>query len=350
MVGAFISWSRNLNGDISCRVGAAMSDQAAIADPGEFFPLVHLAPKAEYPDSDPPAEASKKLVHALQNSGFLLVTTPLVPKELQRRALHAATRFLESDSEKVITHPSDPKRYCMLDRKDLESPTSSDFGAEILEYFNAVERAKMTVLRCLASGLGLGDPSHFARLHSEGNSSLRLLRYPAAASQTGNRCKEHSDYGTITLLLTDGVSGLEAHHEGQWLPVPHVEGALVVNVGSLLSEWTGGSLKATLHRVAGPASIGSETRRDVLLEAAGRARTSLAFFADPDGGVKARLAEFDSSGTPERTGSEMSVAEYIQYRSGGSYANDGREGVAFTKKEAERVKGCDDGAGGGQSV
>ena len=38
-----------------------------------------------------------------------------------------------------------------------------------------------------------------------------------------------------------------------WRPVQPREGTLLLNVGQILQRWSGGQLKATLHRVAHPA-------------------------------------------------------------------------------------------------
>ena len=176
------------------------------------------------------------------------------------------------------------------------------------------------------------DLSFLVKLHSEDNDTLRLINYypvdGSDDSQMGNRCKEHSDYGTITLLSTDGISGLEAYHEceddtGKWYPVPYVKGSIVVNIGSILSEWTKGKMLATLHRVAGPASNKSFSDPKDLIVASSQARTSIAFFADPN------------KNTNVTNG--MSISEYIQYRSGGN-GND-RSGVGFTTDEQKRVYG-----------
>jgi isopenicillin N synthase-like dioxygenase len=64
----------------------------------------------------------------------------------------------------------------------------------------------------------------------------------------------HADYGFVTLLLQDGVGGLEVQPPGAtgWLPVEPIPGALVVNLGEMLEVATGGYLAATIHRVQAP--------------------------------------------------------------------------------------------------
>mmetsp|Transcript_13778 Transcript_13778/g.28867 ORF Transcript_13778/g.28867 Transcript_13778/m.28867 type:complete len:406 (+) Transcript_13778:164-1381(+) len=301
-----------------------------------------------------PPETAKDLVSALRDSGFALVRSPLLTKDLQSRSLEAAGRFLAGSSNvsdngnaakhntkspgvDVIPHPTDPKVYAMLDSEDQYDLVAPDTNI-IKEYVSALRSIKMDVLRLIAIGLGMNDVDFFAKLHDEDNDTLRLITYfPTRSETTGNRCKEHSDYGTITLLSTDGVSGLELFHEGKWLPVPCVEGALVMNVGSLLAGWTKGALRATLHRVAGPGSLNSGSDRQVLVEATKHSRTSMAFFADPNRNVSESLAATTATEKDELTNAlgGMSVAEYIRWRSGGDGVE--RSGVSFTLEESETI-------------
>ena len=237
---------------------------------------------------------------------------------------------MSSNSNAVISHPSDPKKYVMLQGvEDLLNSTTEELVKPLKEWYAALRKTKSVLLRCIAVGLELDDPDLLCKLHSEDNDALRLLTYPPTPQNRGNRCKEHSDYGTLTLLLNDGVSGLEAFVHDQWQPVPYVEGSVVVNIGSLLSEWTGQELKATLHRVAGPASAGSQIGKEELEESISVSRTSVAYFADPNNDVSATFGEED-----------MSVAEYIQFRSGGKARN--RTGVALTATEESRLGILDD--------
>ncbi|XP_068635674.1 2-oxoglutarate-dependent dioxygenase citB-like isoform X2 [Aristolochia californica] len=73
---------------------------------------------------------------------------------------------------------------------------------------------------------------------------LRLIHYPGelSASETYG-ASAHSDYGMITLLVSDEVPGLQICREKDkiprvWEDVPHVNGAFIVNIGDLLERWT----------------------------------------------------------------------------------------------------------------
>lgn len=302
---------------------------APIVDAADNFPLVDL-------DTAPSDATASKVVSALRNSGFLLIKSSNLPLELQKKAIAAASHILElQSSSTVVTHPTDPKIYAMLHGVDfyMDCSANATMISDLREWYTALRQTKDTLLSCIAKGLGISNDNFFVDLHSENNDSLRLLRYLPGDEDTGNRCKEHSDYGTLTLLLTDGVGGLEAFVDEEWRPVPYIKGALVVNIGSILSLWTRDELKATLHRVAGPSSVGSTTPKGALLRAVNVPRTSLAYFADPNSEVSTAI---NSSDEKELAGSiEMTVSEYIRWRSGGGDAY--RSGIAFTATEEDRL-------------
>ncbi|XVF13428.1 hypothetical protein REPUB_Repub08aG0206800 [Reevesia pubescens] len=84
----------------------------------------------------------------------------------------------------------------------------------------------------------------------------------------------HSDYGMVTLLLTDGVPGLQAifivcrdksKQPQVWEDVPSITGAFIVNIGDMLERWTNCLFLSTIHRVM----------------PTGEERYSVAFFLEP---------------------------------------------------------------------
>ncbi|KAL1654271.1 hypothetical protein SLS61_003276 [Didymella pomorum] len=121
------------------------------------------------------------------------------------------------------------------------------------------------ILSLLGTALETPDSSYFARRHdqSQGPSGtiFRLLYYPSSSdSPTAQiRAGAHSDYGSLTLLFRlPGQPGLELFSPSTqtWVSVP-VDPTpstlstppILVNIGDLLSFWTGGMLKSTVHRV-----------------------------------------------------------------------------------------------------
>lgn len=138
------------------------------------------------------------------------------------------------------------------------------------ELYAAFEQAGLRVLEAIAIHLGL-DRHFFEDTVKDGNSVMRLLRYPplaGAEAEGAIRAAAHGDINTITLLLGAEEAGLELlTKQGEWLAVNPPPGALAVNIGDMLDRLTNGKLRSTTHRVVNPRG-----------EAAYRARYSMPFF------------------------------------------------------------------------
>jgi isopenicillin N synthase-like dioxygenase len=82
---------------------------------------------------------------------------------------------------------------------------------------------------------------------------LRMIHYCPVLSDPSKKiygAAPHTDYGFITILTTDGNPGLQIEKQkGEWVDVPHMPGALIVNLGDMLEKMTGNMYKSTMHRV-----------------------------------------------------------------------------------------------------
>ncbi|RJE20893.1 Oxidoreductase, 2OG-FeII oxygenase family [Aspergillus sclerotialis] len=202
-------------------------------------------------------------------------------------------------------------------------PSLALHEAEINHFTDLCNRACNRILKLLAMGLGI-EPAFFTTRHDPTlgptGSILRYLYYPSITSPstktyqhgTDVRAGAHSDYGSITLLFQrPGEPGLEIlTPEGTWAPVPVTPAGhsstpfppILVNIGDLLSYWTDGLLKSTVHRVVFPLSEqGQQGSSD-------RDRYSIVFFCHP-------LDRAELVPVPSR------VVEGFRVR------NEGREGV-----------------------
>ncbi|KAI8292112.1 UPF0676 protein [Colletotrichum sp. SAR11_57] len=153
----------------------------------------------------------------------------------------------------------------------------------------------LELLNLLGIGLEVDPPTFFsaAHLREKGDSGtiLRMLYYPpssATSSPDDVRAGAHSDYGSLTLLFRlRGQAGLEIlTRENTWAPVPVTPpGAeadalppILINIGDLLSYWTNGMFRSTVHRVVfGGEGAPGETDTGP--------RYSMAFFCHPVGSV-----------------------------------------------------------------
>jgi len=129
-----------------------------------------------------------------------------------------------------------------------------DFQRHQTWLFEALDRLGARILEAIAHYLGL--PRHqFRDAVKDGNSILRLLHYPPVTADSLHvRAGAHEDINTITLLLGAQEAGLEIKdRDGSWLAINPPPGAVVCNIGDMLSRAVCGRLPSTTHRVVNPA-------------------------------------------------------------------------------------------------
>ncbi len=178
------------------------------------------------------------------------------------------------------------------------------FRQTVLEYTRAAGALGNYLLGCVA--LSLDAPTDFfARFYRCAMTRGQLIHYPPTVGDKDDfGVAPHTDFGCITLLLQE-TPGLEVHVQQQWIPVPPVEGTLVINIGDLAERWSDARLPSTRHRV----------RNNT-----GDARYSIAVFHDPDPDAIVDPADLhcnDNGFTP------VAAADYILQRNTGAFAHFG---------------------------
>lgn len=126
----------------------------------------------------------------------------------------------------------------------------SGFRAAVGDYFDQCKRLAGTLFEIVAVANGL--PVHYFRSQIDKPiATMRLLHYPPQPADTGEfGIGAHRDYEAITILALDQVGGLEVRNQsGQWIDVPPIADAFVVNIGEMLQRWTNDGYVATDHRV-----------------------------------------------------------------------------------------------------
>jgi isopenicillin N synthase-like dioxygenase len=180
-------------------------------------------------------------------------------------------------------------------------PDIPGFAEVMRAYYDAALAQGVALHRAFALDLGLPE-DHFDCAFQDPLAALRLLSYPPATGATGEiGAGAHTDYGAITLLMTDGEPGLQVRPRGQdWIDLPHVEGAFAVNIGDCLMRWTNDIYVSTPHRVLPPK----------------RRRRSVAMFVEthPDVVIEA----LPGTGTPKYPA--IRAADYLQSRLDATYA------------------------------
>lgn len=142
--------------------------------------------------------------------------------------------------------------------------------AAVEAYMAAATRAAHALTEGVALSLGL-DEDYFRRRYTADPTVLfRIFHYPAAPPADGRDygfgVGEHTDYGFLTLLAQDHLGGLQVRVDGDWLDVPPMSGALVINIGDMLDRLTRGAFRSAPHRV---------------LNTSGQDRLSFPLFFDP---------------------------------------------------------------------
>jgi isopenicillin N synthase-like dioxygenase len=120
------------------------------------------------------------------------------------------------------------------------------------------------------------------------------------------RAGVHSDYGFVTILRSQAsAGGLQAQSRaGEWIDVPALDGAFVVNIADALMRMTNDYWVSTPHRVVNPPVGDSGTRRQ-----------SIPYFHNPDpDAIVQCLDAFVSADRPARY-EPVSYEEYARQMS-----------------------------------
>jgi isopenicillin N synthase-like dioxygenase len=291
-------------------------------------PVVDVSPLREVSDAGPAdVDAVDAVVAAIgaacAGRGFFVVVGHGLDAELER-VFAAATAF--------FALPADVKERSAMVGNDGYAGVGSaraggkemmDIGLDgfdrwpgLAGFREAVERYQAAallvaaeLLRAVAITLEV-EPTFFADRMRGPQCFLRLLRYPPGPPTAGDEAVltgQHTDYGAITLLATDGVPGLEVRAgDGSWGAVVAPPGSLVVNLGDMLARWTNDRYVSTPHRVV---SDGTE-------------RLSIPFFVNPDPATE--VACLPSCVTAERPCryEPITASAFLQGRIDGTIALD----------------------------
>lgn len=123
------------------------------------------------------------------------------------------------------------------------------FRAAANDFFTRMGALAETLMEILAVGLGLAPATFRDRFGERQMSLIKAISYPPTPPGAAG-VNAHKDAGFLTLLHQHGVAGLQAlNPDGEWIDVPPMPGAIVVNLGEMLQAMTGNYFVATTHRV-----------------------------------------------------------------------------------------------------
>lgn len=137
----------------------------------------------------------------------------------------------------------------------------SELKQQAVDYYQAANELASELL----SWVEKYSPPEVSALYSQSLSSmvinseqtlLRILHYPpitGSEEPDAIRAAAHEDINLLTILPAANEPGLQVKGTGdEWIEVPCDFGNLIVNIGDMLQEASGGYFPSTTHRVINP--------------------------------------------------------------------------------------------------
>tara|TARA_Y100001954_G_scaffold103998_1_gene113113 strand:+ start:568 stop:1485 length:918 start_codon:yes stop_codon:yes gene_type:complete len=138
--------------------------------------------------------------------------------------------------------------------KNLWPDQLPSFKKNVNCYYDLCTEIGMNVLSFIEYSLDFSE-NFFRDKFENPMSLLRCNYYPPRTSTLSSKdfgIAPHTDYGCLTILLTDNNPGLEIKNpSNEWELVLPESDEVIINFGDMLEFWSDKKIKATSHRVYG---------------------------------------------------------------------------------------------------
>jgi len=297
------------------------ADTAAAASTGRYVPIIDIGPFL-LGDAQGRADVAAAMRAACENIGFLQIVGHGVAPELVERCYSLSKDFFDLPLHEKLKvkqpSPDQVRGYSAVGAEGLSfsldevSPgdlkesysigpaavpddpyymsaaagphfapnvwpeAPAELRATYEQYFEVMAKLSADLMRIFAVALDLPEDFFSGKIDKH-ISMFRTLSYPDQPEEpkAGQlRAGAHSDYGSLTILRQDNApGGLQVRdRSGSWQDIPPTDGALVVNIGDLMQQWTNDKWLSTMHRVVNPPRTAAKGSR----------RVSLVFFHQPN--------------------------------------------------------------------
>jgi len=178
-------------------------------------------------------------------------------------SLHVGLAGLRSGVEAVQLGSSEGRCSVKdISSCEMEESTPPVLSRQAATFLHGAERVAQMTQKALQLALNVSNEEMDLVLDPVGG-GLRLAYYPQSEALVEGQMGygAHIDSGGVTVISMDPANphGLQVDISGVgttgneedriWVDVPFVPDSLVLNVGALLSRWTGNTWKASVHRV-----------------------------------------------------------------------------------------------------
>lgn len=174
---------------------------------------------------------------------------------------------IDIGAERELVQDPNAPEYMRLDGPNLWPESLPSFRKRFTEWEAHCVNIGRRLMRSWAAALENAPDIFEPAIGARPSTLTKVVRYPGREKR-GQGVGAHKDPGMLTMLMIEpDKGGLQVEYNGEWVDVPPVKGAFVINIGELLEYATDGYLKATVHRVVTPK--------------AGDERLSIPFFFNP---------------------------------------------------------------------
>ncbi|GJY04833.1 DMR6-like oxygenase 2-like protein [Tanacetum coccineum] len=265
--------SPNLNSIPSNYTYFANSNEPPASDLEDSVPVIDFSLLTSN-DPDQRSKVIKDLDHACKDWGFFQVINHGVHESLMKKVLEKSNEFFNMTVEEKKDFEEkdvfDPIRYgtSFNSKKDeifywrdflrftvhpkfhfLNKPLG--FSEVLSEYSKRTREIAKGLLTGISSSLGIdqSDMEKDLKLDSSLQVCVVNLYPPCPQPELAMGMPPHSDHGLFTLIINNGVGGLQIKRKGKWVNVNDtISNAFLVNTADHLEIFSNGMYKSIEHR------------------------------------------------------------------------------------------------------
>ncbi|TMX04732.1 hypothetical protein EJD97_005144 [Solanum chilense] len=204
------------------------------------------------------ADIVREIKNACENWGFFQIVHHEIPSSVRENVQEGVRHFHQQDSEvkkefysrdvtRKVTYNSNfdllksptanwrDTLYCVMAPNSPDPEEIPEVCREVLiEYTKYIMKLGLTLFELLSEALQLKS-DHLKDMECSEGLFITGHYYPACPEpELTLGLSGHTDSGFLTIVLQDQIGGLQVFHKDQWVDVPFLPGALIVNIGDLM--------------------------------------------------------------------------------------------------------------------